>query len=273
MRFGLLILVLLLSDYLSAQSWDQLNRKGLELYRAGKYKEAILKYDQALDQAIREAGVKSEEYLASLSNKGYAQSLGGDYLGALVSFRETRDLSLKMYKLPHVDQLQSLVELTKNHMNLAYYDSADFYINWAKNLYSGIYSNNAKHADTASIYITDAAIKMYSTEASLMHKKGQLRRSISLMIELVDFMKKSYPDSYPEMDDYQITMSNLATYSNEAGDLEEALTYARNYDHLIRSKGSKLDQIHSGQNLGSIYRNMEQYDSAFFLLGPGSGNY
>ena len=264
MKLRYIILFLLFPFSLVAQDWESLNRKALDFYQEGKYSEAISLSEQALVAAENEFGKISESYIASITNKAYAQLYGGYHREALESFRMLSDLSIRLYSLPHVTQMQSMVEISKAYMNLAMYDSAEFFLDIGRNIYLNIPKSNKPHYDTAIVDIFDSSLKLNATEASIMYKKGQLERAIVLLQELAYSMKQVYPETYKQLPDYKTLTNNLATYYNEGFYLDKALKYAVEYYDLVKDEPDAYNRIFAYQNLGSISRNLEKYDSAEF---------
>ena len=118
---GLLLFISLVGV---CQSWSEVNSKSIKLYKEGNYSEAIATADEALELAIHQYGKNTNQYIATLTNKAYAQSASGDYLKAINNFRNVANLSFTIYKLPHVSQIESLCELTKTFDALASYDES-----------------------------------------------------------------------------------------------------------------------------------------------------
>ena len=161
----ILILILLpLAGF--AQDWESLNHRALELYREGRYDEAIRLAEQAVKAGEKEFGRVSEACISSTTNKAYAQLYAGYHREALESFKSLFDLSNRLYPLPHVTQMQSMVEISKAYMNLAMYDSAEFYLDIGRNIYLNIPRSNKAHYDTAVVEIFDSSLKLNATEAS-----------------------------------------------------------------------------------------------------------
>ena len=259
---GVLLVLIFLPGY--GQDWKTLNSQSIEYYAQGKYEKAIEYADQALDVAAIKYGVVSEQYINSLSNKAYAESGLGDHHSATQNFRKAANLSFQQYPLAYVTQIESLYELAKTFVNLSVYDSGTHYINQARYVFNTIYAGNKAHYDTAIYNIANAYFKLTSLDASLHHRLGQSNEAVKMLEEQVVFIKNFYPDSYRTLRDYQITINNLCSYSQAAGNMALAKNYALHYYQLIRNNDNVLDEINALQNLGSTARNIGQYDSAFY---------
>ncbi|MEP2669490.1 MAG: CHAT domain-containing tetratricopeptide repeat protein [Cyclobacteriaceae bacterium] len=233
-----------------------------QLYREGQYPAAVKAADEAIELAITRYGFQSSERLISLSNKAYAQSGMGDYLKALANFRLAAELSFIVYPLPHASQIESLSELSKTFVTLGDYDSADHYLNNARTIFSLIPKENKPHLDTAALTILEAYISMNSLEASMKKRKGQVEQAIQLLEEQLIMIKELYHEEYKTLKDYQTTINNLSAYYNDTPNIEVARDYAVAYYELVDEKGNDLDRIHAFQNLGNVYNNLNEFDSA-----------
>jgi len=264
MRFLLFISFLILSFHAESQDWSAINTRSIQLYKSGEYKEAIQAADEALNLATHQFGKNTIEYLASLSNKAYAQAGLGDYLKALSNFKQVVSLSFIVHNRPHVGQIESLSELSKTYVGLATYDSAQYYLNWARFILISIPKENKAHYDTSIYALLDAQLMINNLDATIHYNKGQIAQGIQLLEQQLAMLKEIYIDDYESVATYKTTVNNLFTYNNEILDLSEATKYAWIYYRIIKENGNELDHIHALQNLGSVCNNRELYDSASY---------
>lgn len=263
MKFYLLSLLCCIGSLASmGQSWDSLSRESTRLYHTGYYGQAQAAATRACQVAQQLFGRTSEEYITALSNRGYAQAALGDMQQSLNSFREAASLSFKVYALPHASQMEILGEVAKTFISLGTYDSAEHYLLMAQSMYVAMPQKNARHYDTASVAIHNAYFHLNALNASLHHRRGQLAEAIDLLLQQAQWYLQLYPERYSAMPDYQVTISNLASYFNEMGNLAEAARYTYAYYQLVHKDGNQRDVLYALQNLGSLHRNQEQYDSA-----------
>lgn len=262
MRQIVVILFLFIYSPGFCQDWDSTNKKSIQSYHEGNYSESIELANQALELAVHQFGKNTSQYMASLTNKAYAQAGLGDYLQSLLNFKRVVSISFTVYNHPHVGQVESLNELSKTYVGLATYDSAQYYLNWSRFVLQSIPKENKAHYDTSIYALLDAQIMINNLDATIHYKKGQLQQAIELLEQQVIMLKEVYPDNYKSQAAYQATINNLFTYNNEIFDLDKATKYAWIYYRTIKDGGNALNQINALQNLGSIYNNKEQYDSA-----------
>ncbi len=261
---GIAILLMSIAGQAQSQNWLQLNTESLHLYQLGEYEQSLKISEQTLAFAKELYGEKSNQYLISLSNKGYTQSALGQYLQTVETFRDVAQLSLYLYSLPHVSQMESFGELSKTFMQLGTYDSAEHYLNLAKQVYLSINKKNKAHQDTAVYALLNAFIKINSVESSLFHKRGQEAEAIQLLEEQLPLLRQIYPNNYKTVADYQRTIYNLSNYYGATFKPIKAKEYAQKYYSLVKNNKNELDLIFAFQALGNAYRNLEQYDSAIY---------
>ncbi len=257
------LLLLFISSISFCQDWDTLNKNAIDLYRTGEYDVAIAVADKALAAAASQYGKKSLQYATTLSNKAYAEAAVGDYLTALDNYRYVAQVCFELYPLPHVDQMQALGELAKIFTRLGAYDSAQHYISFAEQIYLAIHEQNRRHYDTSLFAVEESFIIITSQDAAVHHRLGQIDEAIQLLESQIPIFIELYPDTYQSQRDYHTTINNLFTYNNEAMNLESAKAYAFHYYSLTQGKGT-AERVHALQNLGSIYNNLEAYDSALY---------
>lgn len=244
------------------QDWSAVNATSTQLYRDGAYEASTKAADEAIELAVAQYGFQSNERLISLSNKAYAQTGMGEYLKALTNFRLAAELSFIIYPLPHATQIESLSELSKTFVTLGNYDSAEHYLNNARTIFNLIPKNNKAHLDTAALTILEAYNSMNSLEASMKKRKGQVEQAIHLLEDQLVMIKALYGEEYKKVKDYQTTVNNLSAYYNDTPNLEKARDYAVEYYDLVDVHGNDLDRIHAFQNLGNVYNNLNELDSA-----------
>lgn len=262
MKIFLGLLILLFSLNGISQDWASANAKSMVAYEKGQYQKAIDLANQSLTLAVQSFGTISNEYLISLSNRGYAESGIGNYTRALSTFKNAANISFELHPLPHVTQIETLGELAKIQMEMSVFDSAAYYINFARYIYIEVPKKNKAHYDSSTYLLTSAYFKINNLDASLHKELGQLNQALIILRDQVDMMQAFYPDDYKTLHDYQVTINNLANYS--IGDLafEDAKEYSLEYYGLIKNNNDDLDMIHALQNIGSVYRHLEVFDSA-----------
>ncbi len=258
-----IVFLLVMSFAASGQNWKALNQGSITAYRAGEYEKSVRLANEALEAAEMEYGTNSIEFASSLTNKAYSETALGDYLSALRHYKDAANICFDVYEKPHESQIQALGELAKTFTRLGVYDSSQYYINVAKSVYLAIPQQNKPHYDSSFYSIEASYLIVNSEDAAVHHRLGQIDEAIQLLESQVPIFIELYPDTYQSQRDYQTTINNLFTYNNEAMNLESAKAYAFHYFELTKDKGT-AERVHAFQNLGSIYNNLEAYDSALY---------
>ncbi len=260
------LLLLTLPGMLPAQvpAWQALNQKSVQHYHRGEYKLAEQTATKALQEAQRQAGMVSKAYITGLSNLGYAQRGQGKYTQALQSFKRAAGLSFQLYGRAHVSQITSLGEVARLWQDIGMYDSTEYYLQKAQELFKRVPAENPVHQDTASVFLLTAYIKINAQQASLYYRKGQPEQAIRLLEAQLPLLKSLYPTNFSTQADYQQIIHNLSVYYIEWGKPQAARQYALTYARLVQGNTNLLDKIYAWQELGNVYRNLQELDSALY---------
>ena len=197
-------------------------------------------------------------------NQSYFLLLRDYYIDAVKNFSSLLTLSIERYQLPHISQFEALLELSKTYVSVAKYDSAEYYVGLATYIYNNVYEQNRSHYDSTAYNWNVSYMRFNGIQSTLLHRKGQIEQAIAVLETQLREIQRLYPDEFEILPEYAITISNLSVYYNEIGYHEYAKSYALQYDRLITENDDVLDRIHSLQNLGSTYRNMERDSAAYY---------
>lgn len=241
--------------------WEEINSQAISSYERGDFQQSIILGSEALRLAEESSGKMSESYLTSLSNLAYAQSGKGDLSDALKNFLNSLAISQKLYQEAHISQMEATLEVSKAYISLAKYDSSEYYLGLAVQIYISAYEQNRSYYDSTVDSWNRSYIHLNGAQAILFHRKGQVQEAISTLEVVIDEMKRLYPQDFKSWTEYRTTINNLAVYMNEVGDFEQAKMYAIQYEDLISDDGDILDEIYALKSLGDVYRNLG-HDSA-----------
>ncbi len=249
-----------------AQSWSEANAEGMMHYKKGSYEKAGRLFKQAARLASASAGLNSPEYITALTNVGYAAQGLGSFKSGQDAFRTSAFIALKVYPNHHIEQIESLLNLGNSFLPSGEYDSCEHYVMIAN---EWIVGNVMKRTDQYLKNVTrffDASINANNTIASLAYKKGQYRKAADLMKQQRIDIQTMYPSAFGEYAIYQGTLNNLSTYYLSAGDVANARAIISEQISISYKKDKNgLDYLYALNNLGSIYRSLEQYDSAISI--------
>lgn len=256
-RYSILLLLLFVPLMGFAQSWSELNEAGLRQYKQGEYREA----EKLFLRAIKSAAT-GEENATSLSNLGNCQQELGDYPAAQQTLRLTVRLTNSLYPALHIERIDVLINLANAFLPAGQYDSCEYYIAKAEELLKeNVYKKNQHYLDEIFKFY-DASIYIKSTLASLADKKGQVTKAVQIMEQQRLDLMVMYPDEYRTLSVYIRTLNNLTNYYITAESYQQAKIVAHEHLGLLSSEKNNLSYLNALNSLGSIYRYLEQYDSA-----------
>src|SRR6266542_2195574 len=95
------------------QSFEELNIKLMQLYKEGKYAEAIPIAIKAKDAAEKESGNTSNNYSQSLNNLGILYKSMGNYAAAIPLYKEALAIRKKVLGEEQLDYATSLNNLAR----------------------------------------------------------------------------------------------------------------------------------------------------------------
>ena len=259
----LFILFLFLHVISYGQSWSALNTEGMTLYKQGSYKEAQKLFKEAAALAAQSAGINSAEYVTVLTNIGYAAQALADYKSSQDAFRTSAFITLKLYPEHHIEQIEAFLNLGNAFLPGGEYDSCERYVMVVNQWITSNVSKRTDHYLQQVPRFFDASINANNTIASLAYKKGQYRKAAALMEQQRTDLRSMYPSNFEQSPVYQSTLNNLSTYYMSAGDLVRARMVIAEQVYIAYKKNKDgIDYLFGLNNLGSIYRNLEEYDSA-----------
>jgi CHAT domain-containing protein len=227
------------------ENWEQLNNKGVALYSAGKYGEAIPLFEKARAQAEREFGRLHPDYATSCNNLALLCQRQGLYAKAEPLFLEAKDIREKVLGKLHGEYATSCNNLAELFRNQGLYAKAEPLFLEAKNITEKVLSklhpsyatscNNLgllyksqglyAKAEPLSLEAKNITEKVwgklhpnYATScdnlAALYRNQGLYTKAEPLFLEAKDIREKVLGKLHP---DYAISCNNLAGFYNNQG--------------------------------------------------------
>jgi len=228
----------------------------------GSFERAVILADSGLAVALDKFGSTSTQYRISATNKAYALSAMG-YTDQAVEIWKNLLESVSQEGKPTAFQVETLVGLSKVYIRQAQYDSAEYYLDFARYVFISVPEKNPVHADTASVALSDVFVQMNGLQASLYHQLGLTSKATRLLVNQVSMLEEMYPGLYSQLPNYRLSLSNLSVYYTELDMLDSALYFSRKFLEIIPSTDIyNLAQAY--QNLGSLFRAEDRLDSALF---------
>lgn len=231
----------------------------MERYRHGQYLEA----EQLFMEAASIAEKTTEQYATSLTNAGYAQQKLAEFSKAAQSFLIALRFLESIHPGPHIEKVEAAINYANLFLPAGLYDSCDIALANARSLVDRAVRENSQHYQNYVGRFFEASINIRNSQASLYQKKGLTREAISLMEAQRADIREVYPQVYASLSMYQSTISNLASYYMEVGEMGKAQSVIREQVTLSsRNLERRSDYLHALNNLAGMHRLLQQQDSA-----------
>ncbi len=253
--------MLLAAAHAHAQKWDSLNDAGMERYRKGQYTEA----EQLFLSATSVPGITTGQYTTSLTNAAYAQQMLADFSHAAENFRAILRVLEAVHREPHLDKVEAAINFANVFLPAGQYDSCELALAHASSLVDLAVRESSEHYRANVDRFFAASISIRNSLASLYQKKGLTNEAIDLMQRQRADIRAVYPEEYFSLSMYQNTISNLASYYMEVGQVVEAQSAIREQVSLsLRKPHRQIDYLHALNNLAGLHHLSEQDDSAAY---------
>ncbi len=203
-----LVLCFGLGLYGYAQSWEELNKKGNELYQAGKYDEALPILEKARRKAEKKFGKKHENYATACNNLAFLYYKQGRYAEAEPLYKEAKDIREKTLGKNHPDYAISCNNLAYLYKDQGGYAEAEPLFKEAKDIYEkALGKNHPYYAQSCG------------NLASLYYEQGRYAEAETLLKEAKNIREKTLGKNHPHYASY---CNNLASLYQEQGRYAEA---------------------------------------------------
>jgi len=203
-----IILLLLSTIQIQAQSWEELNDEALELYKAGEIQASATILEQALKQAKNESGEADDNYFTALNNLAFMYE-------ELALYQEAEDLYLVLIEKQEALPIPDSLGYTKALNNLGY-----------------LYYTTGRYTEAEQTYLKckELRIEYYSKSswqyskvvnnlAVLYNEMGRYEKAAELYEEVI-ILKELYYGKVSKS--YSITLNNMAMNYYNLGELDKA---------------------------------------------------
>jgi CHAT domain-containing protein/Tfp pilus assembly protein PilF len=288
----ILLLLLMHSPEISAQTYDRLYDSTVHYYKKGLYEKAIYFGEQAKIAAQKESGIDSRNYANSLNNLALLYNNMGNYTKAEPLYVEAMNIWKKVLGTEDPDYATSMNNLAFLYHNTGNYTKAEpLYVEamniWKKvlgtehpdyalslNNLAGLYSNTGNYEKAEPLFVEAMNIrkKMLGTQhpdyaqslnnlAALFESMGNYTKAEPLYVEALNIWKKVLGTEHP---DYAQSVNNLAVLYYKMGNnakAEPLFVEALNIRKQILST-QHPDYAQSLNNLAALYESMGNYTKA-----------
>jgi CHAT domain-containing protein len=240
-----LLLSVLLSHSVSAQTtWQEVNERFKKQFAAGKYTEASLSCDSALQLAIRLHGRNHENYGKSLKNMGVLRFTLGDYAQAGAYFTEALAVQEKVHGTNSTEAISTLTNLAVLYKAQLAYDKSRATM---EDVLNRINKGPGKESD-----VYNRALIIY---ASLQTQLGQYNQARTRLLEAqaLTLRRKG-----KETIAYADVLNDLAINAENLGDLQAAKQHYEEALQIVKGVQGENNLVSARLlgNIGSIYKQL-----------------
>jgi len=292
----ILLLIILCSSTIFAQTWAQLDKEGQELSDKAEYEKATLILQQGIDVARKEFGLNQPQHATSLDRLGELYIKMGKYKEAERLLTQAKEIRKIAPGDSSADYAASLNDLGELYVNMGQNEKAEALLLAAVEIRKKVLGEN--HPDYATsldnlglVYVQmskyEKAEPLFLQVKEIREKAlgvnhpdfatslcnlgflyvqvGQFAKGDSLYIQARDIRKKVLGENHP---DYATSLDNLGLLYNEVGEYAKAEPL---YEQALEIRKRTLGEDHpaygnSLTNLAEIYRRMSKFEKAEPLL-------
>lgn len=231
------------TEYLSlAVTLDKSNPKyhlsfGNNLAWRGKYDEAIMAYQEALNLYMQQSGQSEQQVSVLMNNIGQILSVKGYYASAISFFQEALSIDTVTAGQIHPNVALSYYHLGNVYVALGNYENAIYYLNMAFKIDTLIYG--IEHSKIA-LNLNSLGI--------VFEEKGDYKEAITLYEKALLISLETNGNYHPSTGFY---LDNLGSAHQKAGDYEKAW--------LLHQKALHIDTTLYGNwhpNIARIYHHL-----------------
>lgn len=243
-----------------AQSWQELNQNINNYFNQGDFSSAIPFAEQAISQAEKEFGKKSDKYLSSQNNLALLYENTGQYDKALLLYQEVMVNYEKNFGRNHPDFVSILSNTAKLNAKINRYDKALSLYNEALSI--------AENELKKDFY---AYVPVLINLGDLYRKTGNYQTALRVLQTALSEIKKS---SQLNSEFYNAVTNNLGALYESMGQYDLAISYFQDSsENTLKIFGkSHPGYISSQNNLAALYTNLGQYDKALPLMQESLAN-
>jgi len=238
---------------LNSEGWNTLTEQGMQLYRAGKYEEALPLWERAKVLVEKEFSKENKTYAMSLNNLALIYFFTGNHAKAEAMYLEVKEIYVKYLDKYDPDYAQSL-------SNLAL-----------------LYSEQGKYAKAETLFLEALKIKektlgkehldyiqSLNNLALMYNDQGNYAKAENLLLNVKGVYSRILGKEHP---DYATSLNNLAEIYSSEGNYTKAEPLYLEASKIIRNTLGK-DHPHytaSLNNLASLYYSERNYEKAHIL--------
>jgi tetratricopeptide (TPR) repeat protein len=270
----------------------ELNEKAIELYKQGKYDEAVPLLEQSLNIRQQVLGAEHPDVAESLNNLALLYSAQGRYTEAEPLYLQALEMWKKLLGAEHPDVASSLNNLAALYESQGRYTEAEPLFIQALEMYkkllgaehpfvptslnnlAGLYFSQGRYTEAEPLFIQalDMIKKLLGAEhpsvatslnnlAFLYKTQGRYTEAEPLFIQALDMRKKLLGAEHPSV---ASSLNNLALlYKTQGRSTEAEPLFIQALDMIKKLLGAEHPFVASSlHNLASLYESQGRYTEA-----------
>jgi CHAT domain-containing protein/Flp pilus assembly protein TadD len=289
-------LFVLFSNFVFAQTWEELNKQIEELFAKGEFEKAIPIGQKAIEVAKRDSGEYHDNYTASLNNLATLYEKMGQFDKAEPLFIKAMEILKTISGEENADYAGVVNALGLVYNRLSQYNKAELFYIKAKeiqrkvlgekdpdyaislNNLANLYSDIGQYEKAELLYIQAAEIfkikmgvddpsygSIQTNLADLYIKMAQFDKAETLLIQTREIRKRTLGEKHS---DYAIILNTLGALYRTMGQYKKAEPL---YNQAIEIRKNKFGEHNSSyakslNNLAVLFKDMVQYEKAEPLL-------
>ena len=221
-----LILILLFSRGLLAQTCQEYDSIGTHYYNSGDLPRAIENKVQSFDLCVKKNGINNESCISILNEIGYYKATNGEYDTALVILNSARERIVEIYGADSRLFADNSSALGDFYMKNKDYSKAPKYYMVARDLYK----------DKLGVQSEQYLTALYSV-GSCYVQTGEFDKALQVLSDLENLLSEDLTEDNKLL--YAMTVNSLGILNRKTGQYDKALYYYEMALDLFREMGSK----------------------------------
>lgn len=249
-KFVIIFFILIFSSLSFSQTWSELAKKTVELYRQGDYENGIYYAKLALEKAINEYGKNHKYYALSLSNLALLYKSTGNYSEAEILYLDALNILKNYYPNDIFNYAITIDNLGNLYISMGKFGEAETCYKESTSI--------LKQFDNGENYNYATSL---NNLANLYKESGRYNEAIELFKEAIKIFGKTLGRTHPL---YAIALDNLAVVYTMLGRYNESeplLKKALNVFEINYGK-ENINYLITLNNLGVLYLTIKRYDEA-----------
>ncbi|WP_199246527.1 tetratricopeptide repeat protein [[Phormidium] sp. ETS-05] len=232
------------------EQWQKLNQQVFQLYNQGRYAEAVIIAEKALNLALSLYKGDNSNVAQSLNNLAALYDSQGCYEQAKPLYEEALAMTKRLFKGDHPDVARSLNNLALLYQSQGRYKQAEPRLKKVLRIFKNRFGGD--HPDVA---------RSLNNLALLYQSQGRYKQAEPRLKKVLRIFKNRFGGDHP---DVARSLSNLAGLYQSQGHYEKAKPLLKKALRIFKNRfgGDHPDVARSLSNLAEFYQSQGHYEKA-----------